>query len=186
MYSQQSQNRSREAVSIGKSLMKIARSPKQRNLRKGRVSEPGRAYSITKCTNNGVNIVIDPVIPELIINCFFWMAKQKRFNLGAFIVMPDHYHLIIQIDEEADLSEIMKTIGSFTSREINRITGKKGQVWQKGYYDRAILRSEDIQTIIEYIHYNPVRKGLVNEAESWIYSSLNPIYYQRISWGDFA
>jgi putative transposase len=159
--------------------------PHQSNLRKGRFSETGRAYSLTKCTATGISLTDDPLIAKSLIDALFWMDSQDRFRLGAFVVMPDHHHVVIALNSGYTLPGIMKPLGSCTAREINRISGSSGGIWQEGYYDRGIRKMENILEIFEYIHHNPVRKGLVSRADEWPYSSLNRTYYERIRWEFF-
>ena len=160
----------------------MSNSPHQRNLRKGRFSEKGKAYSLTKCTAPEVSLTNNSHIANLLIETFFWMDSQKRFSPGAFVIMPDHYHIVMTLNEQNTLSAVMKSISSFTSREINKALGRTGQLWKKGYYDRAIRKTEDIKEIFDYIHNNPVRKGLVDHPEEWPYSSMNSGYYKRVRW----
>ena len=154
----------------------------QRKLRKGRFSEKGRAYSLTKCATLGISLTDNPNIANLLIETFFWMDSQKRFSSGAFVIMPDHYHIVMILNAQNSLSAVMKSMGSFSSREINKVLGRVGQLWQKGYFDRAIRKTEDIREIFDYIHNNPVRKGLLDHPEEWPYSSMNPRYYKMIRW----
>ena len=113
-------------------------SPHQRNLRKGRFSERGRAYSLTKCVVPGITLTEDPFISKLLIDAFFWMDSQKRFSIGAFVIMPDHYHMVLILNGRNTLFGVMKSLGSYTSRKINQRSGTSGNIWQRGYYDRAI------------------------------------------------
>jgi REP element-mobilizing transposase RayT len=161
--------------------MLLGNSPHQINLRKGRFSEKGKAYSLTKCAVPGIILTDDP-FSKLLIDAIFWMDSQKRFSIGAFVIMPDHYHLVIILTGRNTLHGVMKSLGSYTSREINRRVGTSGKIWQKGYYDRSIRRSEDLKEIFDYIHNNPVRKGLVDHPEEWPYSSLHPRFYKMIGW----
>jgi REP element-mobilizing transposase RayT len=110
------------------------------------------------------------------------MERQNVYSLGAFVIMPDHYHAVISLAGTKSLSQIMRSLGSHTAREGNRIKGSSGQFWQRGYYDRAIRKTEDINDIFEYIHHNPVRLGLVQVADEWPYSSMAPPYNSRIRW----
>ena len=158
--------------------------PHQTNLRKGRYSE-SRAYSITKCAAKGLCLT-DFSIPEILIDSFFWMDSHEMFTVGAFVVMPDHYHLVMRLNQGVDLSSIMQKMGSFTANSINKKAGPLGEVWQRGYYDRAIRKSEDIRAVVEYIYNNPVRKGLVAKPEEWPYSSLNEEFSSRIRWHEFT
>jgi putative transposase len=156
--------------------------PHQSQLRKGRFSKESRAYALTKCASHRISLIEDPSITKSLIEALFWMERQNAFSLGAFVIMPDHYHAVVALTGTESLSQIMRSIGSHTAREGNRIKGSSGQFWQRGYYDRAIRKTEDINDIFEYIHDNPVRWGLVQVAEDWPYSSLKPPYYNRIRW----
>ena len=161
------------------------KSPHQSRLRKGRFSESGRAYAITKCTSSGLCFTDDPRVASALIEVLFWMDDRDRFSLGAFVVMPDHYHMVIIPNENMSLAQLMRSLGAYTARKANRIRGSDGQFWQKGYYDRAIRKTEDISAIFDYIHNNPVRRGMVECAERWPHSSLAPGYYERIRWHIF-
>ena len=156
--------------------------PHQRHLRKGRFSEEGRAYILTKCVSSGISLIENPSVAKALIEALFWTERQNILFLGAFVVMPDHYHAVMVLAGNKSLSQIMRSIGSHTAREANRIAGSRGQIWQRGYYDRAIRKTEDINSIFEYIHYNPVRQGLVQVADEWPYSSIAPAYHSRIRW----
>ena len=154
----------------------------QRHLRKGRFSEESRAYALTKCASSGISLTENASVTKSLIEALFWMERQNVYSLGAFVVMPDHYHAVIALTGTKSLSQIMRSIGSHTAREGNKIKGSSGQFWQRGYYDRVIRKTEDINDIFEYIHHNPVRRGLVQVAEEWPYSSLALPYYRRIRW----
>ena len=156
--------------------------PHQSQLRKGRFSEEGRAYALTKCVSPGISLTEDPSVAKALIEALFWTDRKNAFSLGSFVVMPDHYHAVIILAGSKSLSQIMRSIGSHTARGANRIIGSGGQFWQRGYYDRAIRKTEDINGIFEYIHHNPVRRGLVAVANEWPYSSIAPPYHKRIRW----
>jgi len=86
------------------------------------------------------------------------------YKLFAFVVMPDHVHLLIQTD---DLSKSMKNIkGGFTHR-----FSPTRQFWQPGFTDHLILNRADFDTHVNYIHQNPVRAHLTQTAEAYPYSS---------------
>jgi len=70
----------------------------------------------------------------------------------------------------------MHSIKSFSSKEINKIHNRNGQVWQPSFRDFTIYTKELLLEKIAYIHDNPIRKGLVSEASGYRFSSANPIY----------
>ena len=155
--------------------------PHQSNLRKGRFCEIGRVYSLTKRARPHISLTRDTLNARSLIDTLFWMDAHDRICLGAFVVMPDHYHIVFKLKEDG-LPQIMKSIGSYSAKKIHENLGVEGNVWQKGYWDRGVRKEEDLRELFDYIHNNPVRKGLVGRAEEWPFSSLNDEYYGRIRW----
>ena len=63
----------------------------------------------------------------------------------------------------------MHSLKIFTARQINKLRGECGQVWQEGYHDHGIRRDESLSEIINYCYHNPVRQGLVKQAKDYPY-----------------
>jgi len=87
----------------------------------------------------------------------------ERYHLGAWCVMANHVHLIIRPVEGHSLSSILQGIKSASSKEINRLQGSKGTLWQKESYDHIIRDAEDYWNQRAYILRNPLAAGL----EDW-------------------
>jgi putative DNA methylase len=102
-----------------------------------------------------------------------------RFELHAFVVMPDHAHLALtpRWDERGTFSipEIMQEIKSVSAHRISKETGHVGRVWQEESFDRALRCEEDLSAKVKYMFDNPVRAGLVSTLADyrwiWIESS---------------
>jgi putative transposase len=112
---------------------------------------------------------------EIVVSTLYFGRKNNWFNLLAFVVMPDHLHLII-IPRGKNISQAMHSIKSFSSKEINRINSRNGRIWQSSFRDFTVYAKELLLEKIAYIHDNPVRKGWVLKAERYNFSSANPIY----------
>jgi len=112
---------------------------------------------------------------EIVVSTLYFGKENDWFNLVAFVVMPDHLHLII-VPGQKDISQAMHSIKSFSSKEINKINNRNGRVWQSSFRDFTIYTKELLLEKIIYIHNNPVRKGLVSEASMYNYSSAHPVY----------
>ena len=102
-------------------------------------------------------------------------GKTTGFSLIAFVVMPDHIHLII-IPKQKNISQAMHSIKSFSSKEINRINNENGKIWQSSFRDFTIFTEKQLIEKISYIHNNPIRKELVIDANKYSFSSANPTY----------
>jgi REP element-mobilizing transposase RayT len=93
----------------------------------------------------------------------------KKYELFAVVVLEDHVHLIINPMET--LSEIMHSIKSFTAHEVNRISNRKGKVWQDENHDRVIRNESEFLEKLNYIANNPIKADLANKCEDykWLY-----------------
>jgi REP element-mobilizing transposase RayT len=95
-----------------------------------------------------------------------------KYHLHGVIVMPDHVHMIITAlnDDEGDpfgLAEIMNGIKGASAHTINKTLGQRGHVWQREFFDHILRSDESAHNKVQYICENPVRKGLVKEADDY-------------------
>ncbi len=95
----------------------------------------------------------------------------ERYRLSAWVVMPNHVHLLLTPGSACSLSQIMKHLKSYTSHEANKILGRTGQFWMEDYFDRYIRDSKHFANAIRYIENNPVKAGLCASASDWKFSS---------------
>ena len=86
----------------------------------------------------------------------------------AFVIMPDHVHWLFALGEAIDLSKLIDRFKAASARQVNRLRGTAGSpVWQRGYYDHALRRDEDVRAVARYIIANPVRAGLVASVRNY-------------------
>ena len=81
-------------------------------------------------------------------------ARKSRYRLHAYIVMPNHVHVLMELKERGDLSGILHSWKSFTAKAINRILDKKGEVWQSEFFDRLIRNAQHYEEVLTYIRHN--------------------------------
>jgi len=103
---------------------------------------------------------------------------QKKFHLHAAVVMPDHVHLLFtplqnQAGWPYTVPEILKLIKGTSARSINQLLGHRGPVWQDESFDHVLRSDESLEQKLEYIRQNPVRKGLVNRPEDYLWLWLD-------------
>jgi putative transposase len=131
-------------------------------------------------------------IPILINNFdMFWKSLQKvkgiiPFELIAWVVMPDHIHIIIN-PYENDLSRLVRRIRlSFSANYRKSMNTKSGRVWQYRFWDHVIKNMDDMNRHIDYIHYNPVKHGAAGSPFEYPYSSFHDYFkrgYYSQDWG---
>jgi putative transposase len=122
-------------------------------------------------TTSRINHLEFPNYPEslnVIQEIIFRTAPDKTISLMGYIIMPNHLHLIIKTQNGGkDLSRYMHSI---KGRIRESLIGK-GRFWEERFDDFMIRNEEQFAVKLNYIHYNPVRAGLVKEPGEWKYSS---------------
>jgi REP element-mobilizing transposase RayT len=134
-------------------------SPHGKHLRKGRCSEPGRTYVLTAVTHERQPLFIDWQIGRLVVREFALAQQDCLVESLAWVVMPDHFHWLVTLGEDP-LSLLMQRVKGRSAMAINKRYGSTGQIWQKGYHDRALRKEEDLREIARYIVANPLRARL--------------------------
>jgi REP element-mobilizing transposase RayT len=132
-------------------------------LRKGRYSEAGRIYLLTAVVYERHSVFSDWRLGRLLIEQMRAANDEGMVQSLAWVVMPDHLHWLIELNH-GTLAELMCRIKSRSSRSINMVRGEQQRLWQRGYYDRALRRDEDIKGAARYIVMNPLRAGLVSRV----------------------
>ena len=129
-------------------------------LRKGRYSESGRIYLLTAVTHQRQHIFQDWLIGRLLVREFRKAQEDKDATSLAWVVMPDHFHWLVEL-QSGDLPRLMQRTKTRSARAVNKARQSFGVLWQKGYFDRALRREEDLKAMARYIVANPLRAGLV-------------------------
>ena len=118
----------------------------------------------------GECILSDPdvasLVQETILN-----EHDNTCRLDAWVIMPNHVHLLLRPNRGISLSTIMKSIKSVSAHKINKLLGRSGPVWQPDYFDRYIRDEKHHAKAIRYIEKNPVKAGLCSEPSEWKFSS---------------
>lgn len=109
---------------------------------------------------------------SLFINVILHYRGQKKYLLHEFVVMPDHFHLLIT-PGDVSLERAMQLIkGGFSYRAKNEL-GFKWEVWQTSFHDHRVRDAEEYGHYRKYIYENPVKRGLCRIAEEYPYSSAS-------------
>ena len=101
------------------------------------------------------------------------IAEQEPFELLAFVVMPDHLHLVAWPRPPVTTGRVMKMIKGRFAREYQAERGQRGPFWQERYHEEALTTDEAVLRAVEYVHHNPVEAGLVQSPVDWPWSSAS-------------
>ncbi len=103
----------------------------------------------------------------------------KRYKLHAWVVMPNHVHVVLSPKGSHTLSSILHSWKSFTARKANSMLGREGQsFWQRESYDHLVRDEDDFIRVCSYTVNNPVKAGLCQKAEDWALSSARSAGFQ--------
>ena len=116
---------------------------------------------------NGRCTLNDPRIAQLVVETL--QLSNDRYELFAWCVMPNHVHVVMQVNGEQSLARILHSWKSYTAHRANAILGRSGTFWQREYYDRIVRDEEDLRRTIEYVVTNPGKAGLLNWR--WVWSA---------------
>ena len=97
-------------------------------------------------------------------------AQRGDYELHAWVIMPNHVHLLIT--PRVNVSKALGSLKAGSAKSANLLLGRAGQTfWQDESYDHFVRNDEELRRIQRYIENNPVTAGLVSKAEDYVWSS---------------
>jgi len=154
-----------------------------------KVYEPTHPHFVTCTILHWIPIFTRKDSVQIILDALKYLQKNDSLKLYAYVILENHLHLVVQSD---DIEKTMKSFKQFTAKEILSLLKKENvknileqlqfykkahhkatdyQVWEEGYQPKLIQSDVMMKMKIEYIHNNPVKRGYVDEAIHWRYSS---------------
>jgi putative transposase len=161
-----------------------------------RIRDQFGQYFITCTVNQWVDVFTRKIYIDILLDSLRYCQQHKGLKVYAWVVMTNHIHMIISSDKEA-LSDIIRDFKKFTSSKIveaikdNPKESRKGWLlwllkkeeqiifWQEGYHGEEIVSQSFFDSKINYIHRNPVKAGIVEKEEEYMYSSCGDYYGTR-------
>nr|VFK48404.1 MAG: REP element-mobilizing transposase RayT [Candidatus Kentron sp. TC] len=135
-----------------------------------RIEFPGALYHVTSRGNSREDIYWGNTDRELFMTILGEVCRLYNWSIHAWCLMTNHYHVLVETPD-ANLSKGMRYLNGIYTQRFNRRHGRVGHVYQGRY--KAILVEKEIYLLelARYIVLNPVRAGMVDGAEHWIWSS---------------
>lgn len=121
---------------------------------------------------DGPTYLRSPEIARIVVDSIDRGVVLGHYELGAYVVMANHVHLLIR--PRIAPERILKSLKGATARWANRALGRTGEpFWQKESYDHWVRNPGEFNRIRRYIEQNPVKAGLVSNAEEYLWSSAH-------------
>jgi putative transposase len=142
-----------------------------RHSRLPRVDLKEHSYFLTCCLEGRRPLFKRAALADALVRLYGEARKRDEIALHGYVVMPDHYHVVLTLRGAASISDVVRRVRSAFSRKARKESAITGRVWQRRFYDHVVRDRKDWQDKIEYIHMNPVRGGLVGEQTDYRWSS---------------
>ena len=145
----------------------------------------GGTYFFTVVTYQRLPILTNETSRRLLHDAWKNVNQRFPFETIAICLLPDHLHCIWQLPEGDDNYSIrwreikrifthryLKEIGTGQERNESRQKRREAAIWQRRFWEHTILNEKDLETHLDYIHYNPIKHGYVSKAVDWEWSSF--------------
>jgi putative transposase len=159
--------------------------------RRNRV-EGGQFFFTLTLDDRGSTALVDHV--DALRLAFDVTRRERPFTIDAIVILPDHLHAILSLPEgDADFAGRWRRIkGSFSTRllrggaAIKRHANGELALWQRRYWEHTIRDDLDFSRHVDYIHYNPIKHGLVTQVRDWPHSSFHRYVKEGVLPADWA
>lgn len=159
--------------------------------RRNRVSGGTYFFTVTLADRKATTLV-DHIQP--LREAFRQTAQKYPFKMDAVVILPDHLHAIWTLPlENNDYPTRWQSLKSHFTRSIkhsiNLKRNARGEynLWQRRYWEHTIRDQDDFRAHMDYLHYNPVKHGLVTRVRDWPYSSFHRLVREGVypmAWGE--
>ena len=136
-------------------------------LRKGRTSLPGQPYLVTFTAAGRAPIFGDFELARMVSRAICDRGTWPHARLLAWVLMPDHWHGLIESHEAESLSRSVARAKAAATRARNFRSGSGVSLWATGYHDHALRSDEAVLDCARYIILNPVRAELVESCRTY-------------------
>lgn len=153
------------------------------------ITEPDKPHFLTCTVVNWLPVFTRPETVEIVLNCWRFQREQESLKLYGYVVLENHCYFIAQAP---NLNKSVSSFKSFTARKIidllkarkaemllNKLRfaklahkdDREYQFWQEGVHAELMFNDSIMREKLDYIHYNPVKRGYIELPEHWRYSS---------------
>ena len=133
-----------------------------------------RTFLVTSVTWERRQLFRSERMANLLLDVLFSYRHQAAFYLHEFVLMPDHFHLLMSVPADRTLEKAVQLVKGGFSYRARKELGFCSEIWQRSFSDQFIYDLDGYENCREYIRANPVRARLVTEAETYRYSSAHP------------
>nr|WP_202813356.1 transposase [Legionella londiniensis] len=148
---------------------------------------PGGLYFFTVALQNRKsNLLVEQI--DLLKDAFRAVKRTYPFQIKSYVILPDHLHMVWKLPEgDSNYSGRWQRIKGIFSKSINqcgiplaKTSHNEYRLWQRRFWEHTIKDWLDFENHVNYIHYNPIKHGLVKHLRDWPYSSFHYFVQQSL------
>ena len=145
-----------------------------RNSSQASILNPARTFFATTKTSLCRNLLQSERNAGLLVDVLRSLVAEKHCELHDFVVMPDHVHLLLTVDEGMTIEKAMQLVKGRFSYRLKKDFGFSGEVWQRGFSEEQVMGRASYDAHRRYIAENPVKAGLVGSIGEypWCFEAL--------------
>lgn len=153
------------------------------------IHDPKAPYFLTCTILNWMPLFTRPSTVNIILDALTYRQRERGWKVYGYVILENHLHMIAQAE---NLKKELSSFKSWTARQLidhlheqqaerllkqlslfrrNHKKDREYQLWEEGSHPQIMENAEILRQKLEYIHRNPVKRGYVDEAEHWRYSS---------------
>jgi len=153
------------------------------------ITEPDKPHFLTCTVQEWLPLFTRPDSVEIILESWRYLQQHEAFKLYGYVILENHLHFVAQAPR---LDKCVNSFKSFTAQQLlrylesqnaNRLlerlrfackahkSDRQYQLWQEGSHAELVFSEKMMREKLDYIHNNPVKRGYVERAEHWRYSS---------------
>jgi putative transposase len=145
-----------------------------------RLTLPGHPHHIIQRGNNRQAIFASQADYQTLLNLLLENAQKFKVAIHAYVLMPNHFHLLATPETADGLPQMMQAVGRRYVRWFNDAQGRSGTLWEGRYKSTVIDTDQYLLTCMAYLDLNPVRAGLAGQAADYAWSSHGHYIGQRV------
>jgi len=136
-------------------------------LRKGRRSQAQQVYHITLVSHRRQPLFADFAVGCAAVRALVAPDNWQHARLLAWVLMPDHWHALIELRDGTALSKVAQELKCNSARKLHEAHPDIGPVWARAFHDRALRRDDDMLAAARYLVMNPIRAGLTRKVREY-------------------
>ncbi|MBZ5503977.1 MAG: transposase [Acidobacteriia bacterium] len=130
-----------------------------------------RTFFVSSRTIQGKQLLQTQRAAELLIDVLRTYTLAGKFKVHEFVVMPDHFHVLLSVDGDTSIERAVQLIKGGYSFRRKKELGLIGEIWQRGFSEVRVTDRNSFDAHKDYIDNNPVKAGLATRAEDYPYCS---------------